>query len=180
MKNPVRSHRSTTAVLIIIAAIASLTSVSVAQSAGHRIEELAFITGSWQGPLFGGDADETWMPPRDGTMVGVFRLTWPDNDRKIYELFLAEEVDDRVVMTFRHFSPLMEAWEHEIGKPNMFEMVESGDTYAVFDAPDKTQKPGRLTFRLSDEGQLQILVESFEDDGTISEERFEAVYDRVE
>ena len=56
--------------VVILASVAWLAPLATAQSSAHSIDELAFIAGSWQGPLFDGDADETWMPARDGTMIG--------------------------------------------------------------------------------------------------------------
>ncbi|MCE9558277.1 MAG: DUF6265 family protein [Armatimonadetes bacterium] len=42
-------------------------------SAKFRIEDCAFMTGSWEAEIWGGVFEETWLPPGAGTMVGVGR-----------------------------------------------------------------------------------------------------------
>ncbi len=144
------------------------------------VEDLSFIAGSWHGELFGGRADETWMAPRDGTMVGVFRLTW-DDGRRLYELLVIEANEEGAVeMVFRHFGAGMELWPREIEKPNRFELVEVGKNLAVFDAPDRSQEPARFRFALDPESdRLTVTVSSLDEDGKV-EESFDAVYERLE
>lgn len=148
-----------------------------AEEPGPSIEDLAFFAGSWHGELFGGKADETWMAPRDGTMIGVFRLTW-DDGRKLYELLIIEEVEGEVKMVFRHFGAGMELWEREIERPNRFALVEQGENFAVFDAPDRSQEPARFRFERDPEtDKLTVTVTSLDDEGQVKES-FDAVYER--
>ena len=156
-----------------------VVSTARARESSSSIEALAFFAGSWHGELFDGKADETWMAPRDGTMVGVFRLTW-DDGRKLYELLTIEESDGEVKMVFRHFGPGMELWEREIEQPNRFTLVEVGENLAVFDAPDRSQEPARFRFErdpMSD--TLTVTVASLDEAGQVKES-FAAVYERLE
>lgn len=156
-----------------------LTAAAVAEKAGFDIQALSFITGTWHGELFGGKADETWTAPRDGTMMGVFRLTW-DDGRRLYELLLVEEKGNgEVEMVFRHFDEGMGLWEREIEKPNRFRLAEAGENFAVFEAPDRSQEPALFRFELDPvSDRLKITVASLDGEGKIRES-FEAVYARV-
>lgn len=42
-------------------------------SADFRIEDCAFMTGSWEAEIWGGVFEETWLPARGDSMVGVGR-----------------------------------------------------------------------------------------------------------
>ncbi len=46
-------------------------------------------------------AEQEWMAPKNGTMLGFFRLT--DNEKTIViELFTLRETPEGIVMYFRH------------------------------------------------------------------------------
>ena len=35
------------------------------------VESLSWLTGSWEGPINGNILEETWLPPRAGTIVAL-------------------------------------------------------------------------------------------------------------
>lgn len=146
---------------------------------GPGIDDLAFLAGSWHGELFGGEADETWTPPRDGVMLGMFRLTW-ESGKRLYEFFVVEETADGTVeMVFRHFDEGMGLWEREIGNPPRFVLRRAGDGVAEFEAPDPTQEPARFRFAGSPDGEgLVVTVASLDAEGDVVES-FDAVYERT-
>ena len=39
------------------------------------VDSLAWLTGSWQGPINGNILEETWLTPRSGTIVALVRST---------------------------------------------------------------------------------------------------------
>ena len=165
--------------VLVVVCIYIPASPTSAQTEVFGIEDLSFITGTWQGEIFGGKADETWLPPRDGTMSGMFRLTWKDG-RRLFELLLIEENQEgKVEMFFRHFDSGMRIWPKEIESPNRFELVKAGSGIAVFGAPDRNQKPARIKFALASGGEeLAVTVTSKDKTGNI-EESFEVRYQRV-
>src|SRR5690349_6788573 len=55
-----------------------------------KIEAMAWLAGYWEGEGLGGKIEDTWMPPRDGVILGAFRLTKADG-KGFYELFAVEE-----------------------------------------------------------------------------------------
>jgi hypothetical protein len=107
------------------------------------------------------------MPPRAGTMLGSFRLTWPESRKRLYEFLIIEEAENgEVVMNFRHFGPRMELWKNEVEAPLSFVLVEAGPGRAVFEAPDRAQKPARFIFESDETGRsLTIVVESLDAGG---------------
>lgn len=143
------------------------------------VRDLAFIAGDWRGELFGGLADETWMAPREGTMVGSFRLLWPDSGRRLYELLIIEDTPEGDVrLHFRHFDRGMELWEAEIAAPLSFVLVEVGARRAVFEASDPAQEPARFVFEGDAAGNaLTVRVESLDAEGGVRDS-FEAHYTR--
>ncbi len=165
---------------VLVVCIYVPASPATAQTEDFGIEDLSFISGTWQGEIFGGKADETWLPPRDGTMAGMFRLTWKDG-RRLYEFLLIEETQEgKVEMAFRHFETGMQLWPKEIEGPNRFELVRAGRGTAVFDAPDSNQKPARMKFALASGGdELTVTVMSKDKTGNI-DERFDVHYQRLE
>jgi len=57
-------------------------------------------------------AEQQWMPPRNGTMQGFFRLT--DTEKTIViELFTIRETPGGIEFYFRHFSPELKPWEEK-------------------------------------------------------------------
>ena len=38
------------------------------------IDDLSWITGHWEGDAMGGKFEETWNPPRAGSMMGMFKF----------------------------------------------------------------------------------------------------------
>jgi len=142
------------------------------------IDDVAFIAGHWEGELFGGHAEEAWLAPAGGTMLGAFRLVMDGENGAIrtgvIEYLMFTETDEGVVFRFKHFRTDYTTWE--TGEPLTFDLVEAGENLAVF-ASDVQKQPDRMTFRIDDEGRLRVLVEG-EEDGV--RDSFEAVYTRVE
>lgn len=142
------------------------------------IDDVAFIAGHWEGELFGGRAEEAWLAPAGGTMLGAFRLVMDGDDGSsrtgVIEYLMFTETDEGVVFRFKHFRTDYTTWE--TGEPLTFDLVEASKNLAVF-ASDVQKQPDRMTFRIDEEGCLRVLVEG-EEDGV--RDSFEAVYTRVE
>jgi len=158
---------------------AALSGAQGAEPIDADIGALSFIAGSWEGELFGGHGREHWMGPQGGAMVGSFILTWPENDRRLYELLLIEQEGPHVVMVFRHFNPGMELWEAEKDAPLRFVLTEAAERRAVFRSPDVSQQPALLAFEVSEDDEtLTVTVASLAPDGSIAES-FQVEYGRV-
>ena len=77
-----------------------------------RIESMAWIAGYWVGEGMGGHLEDIWMPPRDGVILGAFRLTKPDG-KGFYELFAIEEFEGSLRFVVKHFNPNWVGWEEK-------------------------------------------------------------------
>ena len=108
---------------------------------------LAWITGDWVGEGFGGEIEETWLPPRGGALPGIFRLT-RDDQTVFYEIFTIEDGVDGLVMRLKHFHPDLRGWEE---KDEMLTWPGEvlGEHHARF---------GPVEYELRDDGSLRILV----------------------
>jgi hypothetical protein len=163
----------------LAAAVALQACAFGADTTDHfTIDDVAFIAGHWEGELFGGHAEEAWLAPAGGTMLGAFRLVMDgDNGAQrttVIEYLMFTETNDGVVFRFKHFRTDYTTWE--TGEPLIFDLVDAGENLAVF-ASDVQKQPDRMTFRIDDEGRLRVLVEG-EEDG--ERDSFEAVYMRAE
>lgn len=77
-----------------------------------KIDSMAWLAGYWEGPGMGGHMEDIWMPPRDGVILGAFRLTKPDG-KGFYELFAVEEFEGSLRFVVKHFHPNWVGWEEK-------------------------------------------------------------------
>ena len=103
---------------IALAALLLSTSTLFAQSPAPapsppaKIEAMAWLAGYWEGEGMGGRIEDIWMPPRDGVILGAFRLTKPDG-KGFYELFSIEEHESSLRFVVKHFHPNWVGWEEK-------------------------------------------------------------------
>ena len=83
-----------------------------AQPPAAKIDHFAWMAGYWEGEGMGGRIEDIWMPPRDGVMLGAFRLTKPDG-KGFYELFAIEEFEGSLRFVVKHFHPNWVGWEEK-------------------------------------------------------------------
>lgn len=76
------------------------------------LEDVAWITGHWQGEAFGGITEEIWSPPLGESMMFVFRLM---NDGKVsfYEIGHIIEKEGTLLMRLKHFDGSLKGWEEK-------------------------------------------------------------------
>ena len=95
-----------------------LSLVSLAACATPRTNDattahpFSWLAGNWVGKGLGGDVQETWLPARGKSMVGVFRLT--ENDEvTFYELITIDNEANGAVMRLKHFHANLHGWEEK-------------------------------------------------------------------
>src|SRR5262245_38795369 len=82
------------------------------KSAPAKITDMAWYAGRWTGTGFGGENEETWMPPNGGMMLGMYRLV--QNGRpSFFELLEIYEVDNTIALRLKHFNPDLTGWEEK-------------------------------------------------------------------
>lgn len=118
------------------------------------IESLAWMEGHWEGVDIRGQAEEIWMAPKDGSIVGSFRWVIEDGPH-VLEFIVIEQSDEGVTLRFKHFNKDYSTWEDA---PNMYRLktIEHGRAvfqrisendrvpeHLIYEQPD----PDTLTFR---------------------------------
>lgn len=81
-----------------------------AAPAPANIADLAWVAGHWVGEALGGLAEEVWMPPRAGRMVGAFTLV-QGGEPRFHELMAIVEEAGSLVLRIKHFNPDLTGWE---------------------------------------------------------------------
>ena len=67
----------------------------IAKAPDNSINRLAWLTGSWQGPVNGGLLEETWLPPKADTISALVRFT-KDGRTEFIEIIKIEKVDNKI------------------------------------------------------------------------------------
>jgi len=83
---------------------------ATSRSASATLANFAWLDGRWQGNWGPRVAELTWMAPKAGAMVGVFRVIGNDKTLVI-ELFSLVETPDGIEYRSRHFTPSLAPWE---------------------------------------------------------------------
>lgn len=100
---------------ILVALACLIVQVALAQAPAPppaRIESMAWLAGYWEGEGLGGTMEDIWMPPRDGVILGAFRLVQPQG-KGFYELFAIEEHEGSLRFVVKHFHRNWVGWEEK-------------------------------------------------------------------
>lgn len=93
------------------AAVASDPPPPAAQKAPPpKLADLEWLEGHWRGEWGPRVAEQIWLAPKAGLMVGVFRLTEADKPLVI-ELFTIVQKNDGINFYLRHFTTALVPWE---------------------------------------------------------------------
>lgn len=113
------------------------------------VADVAWIAGSWAARALGGRAEEVWAPPRNGNMMGMFRLLG-DEGVRFFEILTISEEDGSIFLRLKHFHPDLRGWE-EKDEDQRFPLVELEEDAAFFSG---------LTFQRSGPDRLDVYVAS--------------------
>lgn len=125
------------------------------------LDDVSLLIGHWRGPFLGGTAEEVWLPPAGGTMVGTFRLVQED-EAAFYELMVLLEEEGSVTLKLKHFNRDLTGWEEKADTVD-FPLVKA-EADAVYFAG--------LTYRRGPEGTLQGFLAMGSDGGEMTEATF--------
>ena len=130
------------------------------------LASVRWLVGSWRGEGLGALAEETWMPPAGGAMVGTFRLV-DGGEVRFYELVTLVEDGGSLLMRLKHFGPDLVGWEPREAHVE-FPLLSTDDDTLWFDG---------LTVRRVSEDELHVWV-ALEQQGEVHEALF--TYRRAE
>jgi len=98
--------------IIACVVLAALPALAQQVPPAATIADVAWLQGYWEGEGLGGQLEDIWMPPRNGVILGAFRLTKPDG-KGFYELFAIEEFEGSLRFVVKHFNPNWVGWEEK-------------------------------------------------------------------
>lgn len=126
-----------------------------------KVNSLAWLSGYWRGESSIGIAEETWMPPSHGTMVGAFKVV-RENQPYFYEFVEISEEEGSLTLKVKHFSAELHGWEEKDNYVS-FPLVKLGHHEAYF---------GGLTYRRTRDTELRVYVAVKQEDGRLEEIEF--------
>ena len=96
-----------------------------------KLENIAWISGTWYGEAFGGITEEIWSEPSGGSMMASFKLI---NDDKVtfYEIEVIREIENTLILQLKHFGPDLKGWETKDETVD-FPLKEITETKVVFE-----------------------------------------------
>lgn len=102
---------------------------SAEQNPSPTLADFAWLVGRWQGDWGPRTAEQVWLAPKAGVMVGTFRLV-EDDKTLVIELFTLLQKPDGIEFRFRHFTPDLITWEKS--DPTILTLESSDGTKTVF------------------------------------------------
>lgn len=126
-------------------------------AAGERapgIEAAAWLAGYWSGNGLGGESEEIWSAPKDGTMMAAFRQ-FDDGKTLFYELSIITEQDQTLVLMIKHFDASLVGWE-DAADVAVFPLLAHAPGKLVFDG---------ISYQYLGNDRMQAIVAIGTDDG---------------
>jgi len=131
------------------------------QSPAATIADMSWLAGQWIGEGLGGLTEEVWSPPRNGVMMGMFRLV-RDGKPIFYELLTLAEEKGSLTLRLKHFNADLTGWE-EKDKTIDFPFIMKADGVVHFEG---------LAWRPEGPDALTIYL-AIRRDGNVREEKFQ-------
>lgn len=125
------------------------------------IADLKLLIGNWRGDFLGSTAEELWLEPVGGAMIGMFRL-YSKEKPIFYEFWSAFEEEGSVTMRLKHFNPDMKGWEEK----------DAFVTFRLVKADADTIWFEGLTYSKQKDGSLKGFIALKQKDGSVKEETF--------
>lgn len=126
-----------------------------------KLENIAWLSGTWYGEAFGGQTEEIWSTPSGGSMMASFKLI---NDGKVtfYEIEVIREIENTLILQLKHFGPDLKGWETKDETVD-FPLKEITKTKVVFEG---------MTFEKVSDNEMDIYVDIKNDDGNVEVVKF--------
>ena len=116
------------AVLVVGCTTTQQPEPPTAKAPDNSINRLAWLTGSWQGPVNGGLLEETWLPPKADTISALVRFT-KDGRTEFIEIIKIEKVGNSFELRLQLYDPPMRPRSE---KPHVFKLSKIEKTKITF------------------------------------------------
>ena len=92
------------------------------------VESLSWLTGSWEGPIGGDLLEETWLPPRAGTIVALVRSS-NESGTNFVEIIIIKEINGTLELQLQLFDNSLKPINNN---PHSFELTKIEENYISF------------------------------------------------
>ena len=92
------------------------------------VESLSWLTGNWEGPFRGKLLEETWLPPRSGTIVALVR-GYDKSGTNFTEIIIIKEINGTLELQLQKFNKSLKPINKD---PHRFELTKIGNNYISF------------------------------------------------
>jgi hypothetical protein len=109
------------------------STVSGEKSSTKSVYQLDWLTGQREGSHDGGILEQTWLPPRSGTITALVRST-KESDTRFVEIIHIREINGSLELNLQIFNNSLEPENISAtySRIHKFELTEVGDRYLAF------------------------------------------------
>lgn len=147
--------------LAFFAVVLSTASVAAEPNTGS-LAHLAFLQGNWTSDRNGFVIEESWTDGQAGVVVGMSRGVQNDAVRFL-RFAVVEQVGDSLVMRFKRFNADYSTWE--TNGPSVMQLAKAEPKEIVFEATDPASDVMRITYRLRDDGAVDVVANRVDEKG---------------
>jgi len=126
-----------------------------------KLENIAWIAGTWHGEAFGGITEEIWSEPSGGSMMATFKLI-VDEKVQFYEIEVIREIEDSLILQLKHFGSDLKGWETKDETVD-FPLREITENKVVFEG---------MTFEKVSSNEMNVYVDIKKENGTVETVKF--------
>ena len=119
------------------------TAAADAAPPAASIDDLAWMTGAWEGPM-GENAvlQETWLEPADDAMIAAVRML-EDGKTNMVELIVIEESEGTLIFRIQQWS---KSYEPRMPAPQKMVLAELGENSVRFESQEDGNAFRSLTY----------------------------------
>jgi len=148
-------------IIILVLAIGVNSFSQEKETLEPKLENIAWIAGTWHGEAFGGITEEIWSEPSGGSMMATFKLI-VDEKVQFYEIEVIREIEDSLILQLKHFDSDLKGWETK-NETIDFPLIEITETKVIFEG---------MTFEKISSNEMNVYVDIKNDDDTIETVKF--------
>ncbi|GIT60742.1 MAG: hypothetical protein Ct9H300mP20_05690 [Gammaproteobacteria bacterium] len=121
---------TTITILSLFLALEFSAGVGGEESSTTSVDQLDWLTGQREGSHDGGILEQTWLPPRSGTITALVRST-KESDTRFVEIIHIREINGSLELNLQIFNNSLEPENISAtySRIHKFELTEVGDRY---------------------------------------------------